>query len=102
MIGSETMKHSKNRLSPREWVASAFLIAGILALACSGDKPYIWIPALLTGLVCWSIAAVILNWPEIKESLQKEIAPSRAATRTRRTVKLSTYRLAESEEKVNV
>lgn len=31
---------------------------------------------------------------------KKENAPSRAATRTRRTVKLSTYRLAESEEKV--
>lgn len=96
------MKHSKDRLTAREWAASAFLIAGILALACSGDKPYIWIPALLTGLVCWLISALILNWPEIKGSLQKENAPSRAATRTRRTEKLSTYRLAESEENVNV
>ena len=102
MIGRETMKHSKDRLTAREWAASAFLIAGILALACSGDKPYIWIPALLTGLVCWLISALILNWPEIKGSLQKENAPSRAATRTRRTEKLSTYRLAESEENVNV
>ena len=32
--------------------------------------------------------------------MKKQNAPSRAATRTRRTVKLSTYRLAESEEKV--
>ena len=96
------MKHSKDRLNPREWAASAFLIAGILALACSGDKPYIWIPALLTGLVCWLISALILNWPEIKGSLQKENAPSRAATRTRRIAKISTYRLAESEENVNV
>ena len=95
------MKHSKDRLTPRERAASAFLIAGILALACSGDKPYIWIPALLTGLVCWLISALILNWPEIKESLKKENAPSRAGTRTRRREKLSTYRLAESEEKVN-
>lgn len=96
------MKHSKDRLNPREWAASAFLIAGILALACSGDKPYIWIPALLTGLGCWLISALILNWPEIKGSLQKENAPSRAATRTRRIAKISTYRLAESEENVNV
>ena len=64
------MKHSKDRLSPREWAASAFLIAGILALACSGDKPYIWIPALLIGLTCWSMAAVVLNWPEIKEYMK--------------------------------
>ena len=94
------MKHSKDRLTPRERAASAFLIAGILALACSGDKPYIWIPALLTGLVCWLISALILNWPEINGSLQKETAPSRAATRTRRIAKISTYRLAESEENV--
>lgn len=32
---------------------------------------------------------------------KKQNAPSRAATRTRRREKLSTYRLAESEEKVN-
>lgn len=31
---------------------------------------------------------------------KKENAPSRAATRTRRIAKISTYRLAESEEKV--
>ena len=100
MIGSETMKKSKDRLTPREWAASAFLIAGILALACSGDKPYIWIPALLTGLVCWLISALILNWPEIKGSLQKENAPSRAATRTRRRENNYVYRIAESEENV--
>ena len=94
------MKHSKDRLNPREWAASAFLIAGILALACSGDKPYIWIPALLTGLVCWLISALILNWPEIKGSLQKENAPSRAATRTRRRENNYVYRIAESEENV--
>ena len=95
------MKHSKDRLNPREWAASAFLIAGILALACSGDKPYIWIPALLTGLVCWLISALILNWPEIKGSLQKENAPSRAATRTRHKRHYNTSILTESEEKVN-
>ena len=95
------MKKRKPRLTARERAASAFLIAGILALACSGDKPYIWIPALLTGLVCWSIAAVILNWPEIKESLQKEIAPSRAGTRTGRKRHYNTSILTESEEKVN-
>lgn len=94
------MKHSKDRLTPRERAASAFLIAGILALACSGDKPYIWIPALLTGLVCWLISALILNWPEIKGSLQKENAPSRAATRTRRRENNYVYRIAESEENV--
>ena len=65
------MKKDKTRLTPREWAASAFLIAGLLALACSGDKPYIWIPALLIGLVCWTMAAVILNWPEIKEYMKR-------------------------------
>ena len=64
------MKHPKPRLTAREWAATAFLIAGLLALACSGDKPYIWIPALLIGLTCWAMAAVILNWPEIKEYMK--------------------------------
>lgn len=32
---------------------------------------------------------------------KKEIAPSRAGTRTRRKAKLTTYRLTESEENVN-
>ena len=89
------MKKAKDRLSPREWAAGAFLVAGLLALACSGDKPYIWIPALLTGLVCWSMAALILNWPEIKESLQKEIAPSRAGTRTGRTKHYTNLNISE-------
>ena len=64
------MKHSKDRLTPRERAASAFLIAGILALACSGDKLCMWLPALLTGLACWLMAAIILNWPEIKEYMK--------------------------------
>lgn len=94
------MKKSKPRLTAREWAASAFLIAGLLALACSGDKPYIWIPALLIGLTCWAMAAVILNWPEIKKTLKKENAPSRAGTRTRRRENNYVYRIAESEENV--
>ena len=100
MIGSETMKHSKDRLSPREWAGGILAILSWIPLsAVNADKPWQLIVAFALGIVIMATGALLLNWPEIKYLL-KTIAPSRAATRTRRTVKLSTYRLAESEEKV--
>lgn len=95
------MKQEEDRLSPREWAASAFIVLAFIGFSIfDADKPLQLIAALTIVVGMLAIGALILNWPEIKESLQKENAPSRAATRTRRTVKLSTYRLAESEEKV--
>lgn len=96
------MKKRKTRLTARERAASAFIMLAFIGLLIIRDADKLWqliaALAIITGVL--AIGAAILNWPEIKESLQKEIAPSRAGTRTRRTVKLSTYRLAESEEKV--
>lgn len=97
------MKKRKTRLTPRERAASAFIVLAFVGFSIfDADKLWRLTVALVIVVGMLAIGAVILNWPEIKESLQKEIAPSRAGTRTRRTVKLSTYRLAESEEKVNV
>ena len=97
------MKQEEDHLSPREWAASAFIVLAFVGFSIfDADKLWRLTVALVIVVGMLAIGAVILNWPEIKESLQKEIAPSRAGTRTRRTVKLSTYRLAESEEKVNV
>lgn len=95
------MKKRKPRLTAREWAASALIVLAFIGFSIfDADKPLQLIAALTIVVGMLAIGALILNWPEIKESLQKEIAPSRAGTRTRRTVKLSTYRLAESEEKV--
>ena len=96
------MKHSKDRLTPRERAASAFIVLAFVGFSIfDADKPLQLIATLTIVVGMLAIGALILNWPEIKESLQKEIAPSRAATRTRRIAKISTYRLTESEEKVN-
>ena len=97
------MKHSKDRLSPREWAASAFIVLAFVGFSIfDADKLWRLIAALTIVVGMLAIGAVILNWPEIKESLQKEIAPSRAGTRTRRRENNYVYRLAESEENVNV
>ena len=66
------MKHSKDRLSPREIAAGVFVALGLLALSCGGDKPYMWIASLLVGLACWTTAAVILNVDKIKNYLRRK------------------------------
>ena len=94
------MKKRKPRLTAREWAASALIVLAFIGFSIfDADKPLQLIAALTIVVGMLAIGALILNWPEIKYLL-KTIAPSRAGTRTRRTVKLSTYRLAESEEKV--
>ena len=94
------MKKRKPRLTAREWAASAFIVLAFIGFSIfDADKLWRLTVALVIVVGMLAIGALILNWPEIKYLL-KTNAPSRAATRTRRTVKLSTYRLAESEEKV--
>ena len=101
--GGERMKKSKTRLSPREWAGGIFVILSWIPFsAVNADEPWQLIAAFALGIVIMATGALILNWPKMKNCLQKENAPSRAATRTRRTEKPSTYRLAESEENVNV
>ena len=96
------MKHSKDRLTPREWAASAFIVLAFVGFSIfDADKLWQLVAALTIVVGMLAIGALILNWPEIKESLKKENAPSRAATRTRRTENNYVYRLAESEGKVN-
>ena len=80
------MKKRKPRLTAREWAASAFIVLAFIGFSIfDADKPLQLIAALTIVVGMLAIGALILNWPEIKESLQKEIAPSRAGTRTRRT-----------------
>lgn len=96
------MKKSKDCLSPREWAASAFIVLAFIGFSIfDADKLWRLVSALVIVVGMLAIGALILNWPEIKESLQKEIAPSRAGTRTRRTKHYNTSILTESEEKVN-
>lgn len=96
------MKKSKTRLSPREWAASAFIVLAFIGFSIfDADKPLQLIAALTIVVGMLAIGALILNWTEIKESLQKENAPSRAATRTRRRENNYVYRLTESEGNVN-
>ena len=80
------MKHSKDRLSPREWAASAFIVLAFVGFSIfDAGNPLQLVAALTIVVGMLATGALILNWPEIKKSLQKEIAPSRAGTRTRRT-----------------
>lgn len=96
------MKHSKDRLSPREWAASAFIVLAFIGFSIfDADKPLQLIAALTIVVGMLAIGALILNWPEIKESLQKENAPSRAATRTKRTSKNCTFNIPDSARNVN-
>ena len=94
------MKHSKSRLTPREWAGGILAILSWIPLsAVNADKPWQLIVAFALGIVIMATGALILNWPEIKYLL-KTIAPSRAATRTRRTENNYGYRITESEENV--
>lgn len=96
------MKHSKDRLSPREWAASALIVLAFIGFSIfDADKLWRLVSALMIVVGMLAIGALILNWPEIKESLQKEIAPSRSGTRTGRRENNYVYRIAESEGKVN-
>lgn len=80
------MKKRKPRLTAREWAASAFIVLAFIGFSIfDADKLWRLTVALVIVVGMLAIGALILNWPEIKESLQKEIAPSRAGTRTRRT-----------------
>lgn len=80
------MKHSKDRLTPRERAASAFIMPAFIGLLIIRDADKLWqlVAALTIVVGMLAIGALILNWPEIKKTLKKENAPSRAGTRTRR------------------
>ena len=97
------MKKRKTRLTARERAASAFIMLAFIGLLIIRDADKLWqliaALAIITGVL--AIGAAILNWPEIKESLQKEIAPSRAGTRTRRTSKNCTFNIPDSARNVN-
>ena len=97
------MKHSKPRLTARERAASAFIMPAFIGLLIIRDADKLWqlVAALTIVVGMLAIGALILNWPEIKESLQKENAPGRAATRTRRTSKNCTFNIPDSARNVN-
>ena len=96
------MKKRKPRLTAREWAASAFIVLAFIGFSIfDADKLWRLTVALVIVVGMLAIGAVILNWPEIKESLQKEIAPSRAGTRTRRTSKNCTFNIPDSARNVN-
>ena len=65
------MKKSKTRLSPREWVASAFIVLAFVGFSIfDADKPLQLIAALTIVVGMLAIGALILNWTEIKEYMK--------------------------------
>ena len=97
------MKKAKDPITPREWVASAFIVLAFVGFSIfDADKLWQLVAALTIVVGMLAIGALILNWPEIKKTLKKENSPSRAGTRTRRKRHYNTSILTESEEKVNV
>ena len=66
------MKHSKDRLSPREWAASAFIVLAFIGFSIfDADKLWRLVAALTIAVGALAIGAVILNWPEIKNYLRR-------------------------------
>lgn len=67
------MKKAKNRLTPREWAASAFIFPalGTLLSICGADKLWQLVAALMIAVGTLAIGALILNWPEIKNYLRR-------------------------------
>ena len=65
------MKHSKDRLSPREWAASAFIVLAFIGFSIfDADKLWKLVSALMIVVGMLAIGALILNWPEIKNYLK--------------------------------
>ena len=66
------MKHSKDRLSPREWAASAFIVLAFVGFSIfDADKLWQLVAALMIAVGTLAIGALILNWPEIKNYLRR-------------------------------
>ena len=66
------MKHSKDRLSPREWAGGILAILSWIPLsAVNADKLWQLVAALTIAVGALAIGAVILNWPEIKNYLRR-------------------------------
>ena len=95
------MKHSKDRLTAREWAGTLIGICGLGGIFFEAPTPAGQALMAVAGFTMIGLGAATYFWPKIKESLQKENAPSRAATQTRRRENNYVYRLAESEENVN-
>ncbi len=67
------MKRSKDRLSPREWAASAFIVLAFVGFSIfDADKLWRLTVALVIVVGMLAIGALILNWPEIKEYMKSE------------------------------
>lgn len=65
------MKHSKPRLTAREWAASAFIVLAFVGFSIfDADKLWKLVAALSIMAGALAIGAVILNWPEIKEYMK--------------------------------
>ena len=66
------MKHSKNRLTPREWAASAFIVLAFVGFSIfDADKLWRLTVALVIVVGMLATGALILNWPEIKEYMKR-------------------------------
>lgn len=96
------MKHSKDRLSPREWAGTLIGICGLGGIFFEAPTPAGQALMAVAGFTTIGLGAATYFWPEIKNSLQKEIAPSRAGTRTRRKKHYTNLNISDKEEFVNV
>lgn len=67
------MKHSKDRLSPRECAAGLLIVSGLALFTCvDADKPLQLVVTLTIAVALLAIGAAILNWAEIKEYMKSE------------------------------
>ena len=71
MIGSETMKKRKTRLTARERAASAFIVLAFVGFSIfDADKLWKLVAALTIVVGMLATGALILNWYKIKEYMK--------------------------------
>ena len=70
MIGSETMKRSKDRLSPREWAGTIIGICGLVGIFFEAPTPAGQALMAVAGFTMIGLGAATYFWPEIKEYMK--------------------------------
>lgn len=95
------MKQEEDRLSPRQCAGTLIGICGLGGIFFEAPTPAGQALMAVAGFTTIGLGAATYFWPEIKESLQKENAPSRAATRTGRAKHYTNLNIPDSARNVN-
>ena len=96
------MKQEEDHLSPRKCVGSIIGVSGLVGIFFEAPTNLGQALMAVAGFTMIGLGAATYFWPEIKNSLKKEIAPSRAGTRTRRAKHYTNLNIPDSARNVNL